>query len=453
MFLLSVRYPIKELLLGEDSRIQTGGFWLLWCCWSWNMQILSRSCPFLETLKINMVLFDLPADGITSLLQGCKSLKHLGLVVDRNSVGSLCANATRLAQLETLELTCHIGLTAENMSNLIKSRCLLKLTALKFHSKHTLVFNDTNISKFTEQGMPIEYLEINAETIGPAALCCLSRLAEKRKELVRKDSKNDHESPKSILTKPQPLQNILIHNSTVSDKSLESFSKNLQEAREITLSNTRVMSRTVKISSLVKLSCLKNLRKLELSSASAFSDADLSLIPEKCTNLQWVELCFSFSFPKTLKALVKCTQLLYLKLHRIPINEYAIEPYRASSHNSKALLYFAKHCAKTLRMLDLGGPIGVSDYILSKMASLLSVSNTSMHTLFLESAGEHVTSQGIVKFAETRWKWLKRVNIRSTPSCLFNCVSENYLTKALEVEVIVDGSRLGAAMNRIENIV
>ncbi|KAI8834877.1 hypothetical protein BC829DRAFT_69059 [Chytridium lagenaria] len=128
--------PIKEVSIGEDSRIQTRGFWLLWCTWQqWDMGKIVRICPFLETLRLNMVLFDLPSTGLETLLTGCLNLKTLSLVVDRNIIPALCQCASLLAKLNTLDLTIHIGVTAEHFKTLVDAGALMKLKALKFHSK------------------------------------------------------------------------------------------------------------------------------------------------------------------------------------------------------------------------------------------------------------------------------------------------------------------------------
>jgi hypothetical protein len=40
---------IREISTGEDSRIQTRGFWLLWCTWqNWDMEKMVNICPHLE---------------------------------------------------------------------------------------------------------------------------------------------------------------------------------------------------------------------------------------------------------------------------------------------------------------------------------------------------------------------------------------------------------------------
>lgn len=95
------------------------------------MRSLVNQCPFLETLKINMVLFDLPEDGISILLKNCTMLKNLGLVVDRNAITSMCANKELLNGLDSLEITFHIGITTDQMTQLIDSDCLQKLVVVK----------------------------------------------------------------------------------------------------------------------------------------------------------------------------------------------------------------------------------------------------------------------------------------------------------------------------------
>lgn len=72
------------------------------------MPTLVRLCPFLEVLRVNMVLFDLPPDSLTILLTGCKNLKHLGLVLDRATVGAMCENVVSLNALNSLELTWYL---------------------------------------------------------------------------------------------------------------------------------------------------------------------------------------------------------------------------------------------------------------------------------------------------------------------------------------------------------
>ncbi|KAJ3208138.1 hypothetical protein HDU67_007003 [Dinochytrium kinnereticum] len=94
--------PIKEISIGEDSRIQTRGFWLLWCTWQqWDMGKVVRVCPFLE-------------------------------------------------KLEALDLTVHIGVTGEMFETLIVAGALKRLKALKFHSKHTNVFGGERLGMFVK---------------------------------------------------------------------------------------------------------------------------------------------------------------------------------------------------------------------------------------------------------------------------------------------------------------
>jgi len=94
-------------------------------------------------------------------------------------------------------------------------------------------------------------------------------------------------------------------------------------------------------------------------------------------------------------------------------------------------------------MLDLGGNIGLSNYVLKTMAHKMS-NSTSLHSLLLENANLSLTATGIINFAEIRWRWLKRLHIRNCGGCVFDIVQENYLTKSLEIEVILDGARMGA---------
>jgi ABC-type transporter Mla MlaB component len=370
-----VTYPVKELLLGEDSRIQTGGFWLLWCCWSWDFSILAKSCPFLETLRINMVLFDIPSDGLTNLLTNCKSLENLSLVVDRGGVQSLVDNAVKLAALDSLELTCHIGMNSDNMNDLIESGCLKRMTALKFHSKHTRVFDDQNIVKFARLAMPIEYLEINAEAL--ESIHAISRLCILTPAPKRRDSMSP-ESPTPIpihrtVDKRNLMQNLLIHNATMDASALRDLGKKLTNARELTLSNLLQANRSAKLHLMLTINSplSRNLKKLELSSMG-FTDKDLAGVVRTCGQLQWCELTFTFTFIHTLDSLALCRKLLYVKLHRYPnsigtsirdIKDGKCKArYLASSRECKSIIKFAKNVTNTLRMLDLGGEFGMCFY-------------------------------------------------------------------------------------------
>ncbi|KAI8801057.1 hypothetical protein BJ742DRAFT_779754 [Cladochytrium replicatum] len=165
--------PLKELYLGEDSRLQTSrGFWLLWFSFSFNISTFVQCCPLLETLRLNMVLFDsvindagggggvngvdnlavaivnaeavaqpnVPQvspqlrNALTLLVSHCKNLSHLSLIVDKSMVQSLCTKAVsaRLSKLRALELTFHIGVTAEHLRQCVEfenGEALSRLTA------------------------------------------------------------------------------------------------------------------------------------------------------------------------------------------------------------------------------------------------------------------------------------------------------------------------------------
>ncbi|KAI8608389.1 hypothetical protein BC830DRAFT_962753 [Chytriomyces sp. MP71] len=95
--------------------------------------------------------------------------------------------------------------------------------------------------------------------------------------------------------------------------------------------------------------------------------------------------------------------------------------------------------SRKLRVLDLSGNHGLSDYILS---TSFADGLTNLHTLFLEGCDEGLSEVGIVKFAEKRWKSLKRMHLRNCRGVALNVYQENFLAKGLEIDVVVDGGRL-----------
>ncbi|KAI9342853.1 hypothetical protein BDR26DRAFT_858874 [Obelidium mucronatum] len=584
---------LRELSIGEDSRIQTRGFWLLWCTWQhWDMSKLATICPFLETIRLNMVLFDLPANGLKILLENAKHLKVLSLVIERNTIESLCSVAESLRKLKSLDLTVHIGIQGQQMETLMAADTLPRLKALKFHSKHTNVFNDTSLSTLVTKAPTMEYLELNGDDLTSSAMV----------EVVSKLSNT--------------LQSLLLHHVKLSNKAFRAIAKNAKNLRDLTItdlqvdthgippvrcaasSSDRIFRATERELSLNGLGsanklkwlvsdptiCLK-LKKIELASYDGFSDKDLAEIPKACKNLQWVDFHFAFTFPKTLAALSKnCSNLLYLRLFHsnppisfntsattpqaIPANPNTVQSTQASSPNSsasspvgrsllvpatspsgsrinlaptqsstatvrrpsntsspfmsslyggpsspnkqtskrdrkkrssvkeiriveeiaittssnsnkkleshkpiklnsqkskakypcssaecQALIEFAtplqaknssgdidapKYLRK-LRVLDLSGNHGVSDFILSKS---FAEGLTSLHTLFLEGCDEGLTEIGVVKFAELRYKSLKRLHVRNCRGVSLSVVQENFLSKGLEVDLIVDGGRM-----------
>ena len=62
-------------------------------------------CSGLEILKINMVLFELPAEAWSMILTNFKNLKELGMVIDPGSVDSLVQHSEKLQSLDSLEVT------------------------------------------------------------------------------------------------------------------------------------------------------------------------------------------------------------------------------------------------------------------------------------------------------------------------------------------------------------
>ncbi|KAJ3013364.1 UNVERIFIED_CONTAM: hypothetical protein HDU68_000722 [Siphonaria sp. JEL0065] len=330
---------LKELMIGEDSRIQTRGFWLLWCTWQrWDMKKLSTVCPFLETIRLNMVLFDIPNDGLRILLEECKNLKILSLVIERNTIESLCTVSEKLRQLKQLDLTIHIGIQGEQIDALVAANALPRLKALKFHSKHTSVFNDASLSNLVSSASTIEYLELNGDDLTSSALI-------------------------NVVDKVLTLQSLLLHHVKLSNNAMRSIAKKCKNLRDLTITDLQVDTHGIpavrpaasRDTRIVRTSeremamnglgaanklkwivsdpslCMK-LKKIELASYDGFSDRDLAEIPKACKHLQyvisvvvfpfanqqfsrWVDFHFSFTFPKTLIALGKhCPGLLYLRL-------------------------------------------------------------------------------------------------------------------------------------------
>ncbi|KAI9332287.1 hypothetical protein DFJ73DRAFT_963474, partial [Zopfochytrium polystomum] len=318
---------VREISTGEDSRIQTRGFWLLWCTWqTWNMEKLGLVCPFLEvryparaselnnvcftplkTLRLNIVMLDFVPTGLDVLFASCKNLKNLSLVADRTVITALCAASESLRKLTSFELTIHIGVTTELIQALVDADAIQRLKALKFHSKHTSIFNDDLLSAFLTKAPIIEYFELNGEALSLNGL--------------------EH-IPNRV---GSTLQSLLVHHIEVNAASLRSFAPKCPNIRELTITDLQVEQQRTKRAppalrpAKCKLSLLipigspmaAKLKKVELLSHHGFSDADLSSIPKACPNLQWIDFTFNFTFPKTMAAIAKsCRNLLYLRLSR-----------------------------------------------------------------------------------------------------------------------------------------
>lgn len=286
-------------MLGEDSRIQTryvhtcdllrdlvpfsskltnlpisSGFWLLWCVFQFDPSRLVSLCPFLETLRLNMVLFDLPQNGLETLLKGCSNLKTLSLVVDRTAISSLCSSAAELKKLKQFEATIHIGVTGDQVGQLVKSGACTKLTALKFHSKHTTVFRDETLKQLVDAAPGLEYLELNGDDM---SLRGLEPVAKKL---------------------GGTLQSLLVHHVRVSNEGMRDLGRGLGCLRELTVTDLVQGGYENKIGNLLGglgkgvegvgmgEGLSSRLRKVELSSSKGFSDRDLARIPAGCPNLQ-----------------------------------------------------------------------------------------------------------------------------------------------------------------------
>ncbi|KAJ3045114.1 hypothetical protein HDV00_011839 [Rhizophlyctis rosea] len=423
-----------------------------------------------------MVLFDLPPNGLETLLKGCTNLKNLSLVVDRTAIASLCSSAAELRNLKSFEATIHIGVTGDQMSTLVKANALPKLTALKFHSKHTTVFNDASLASLVGAAPNLEYLELNGDDISLRGLDPVAKKLGKS------------------------LQSLLVHHVTLSNEGMKELSGGLPNLRELTITDMHQRGFGNRIRSLVcDRSFCTRLRKVELSSHKGFTDRDLARIPEACPNLQWIDFSFSFTYPETLKAITdNCPNVLYLRLcrssppsihmlggmagaasptrltpHRptsatssnptsptrlatsptTPTTPTTKKPKRpstthtpttrrdpnaflASSPECKSIVHFGTKGGRKLRVLDMTGNLGLTDWTLSHLCDL-----PALHTLFVDSC-ESVTSGGVVKFAEGKWRSLKRLHVKNCRGCRLGVVMENYLTRSLEVEVILDGGRV-----------
>ncbi|KAJ3154810.1 hypothetical protein HDU89_008050 [Geranomyces variabilis] len=440
--------PIRELLLGEDSRIQTRGFWLLWCTFSFSTTRLVSLCPFLETLRLNMVLFDLPANGLQTLLRGCGHLRNLSLVVDRSAVPALVEVSSILKNLDSLETTIHIGVTKEMIKNLTESGCLDKLKAIKFHSKHTTVFTNEGLALLCTAATGLEYLELNGDKITPSGL-----------------------SP--VPDKIPALQSLLVHHVAVDSKTMRRLAAGCRELKELTITDLQQTAYSNRISHVVGCGLagpLSKIKKLELSSFAGFCDKDLALIPLQCPTLQWIDFSFSFSYPKTTTAISdNCRALLYLRLCRSnrptltaaaaqaanddiitttsnprqSTSDSALKSRRpppplsgfhASSQECRALYHLALQGCRRLRVLDLTGDLGLTDWTLQNLGFL-----PSLHTVFLDSI-KGITIKGVGEFARRKERQLKRVQVRNCRNC--QGVEGLEDVEGLRVEIVVNGGRV-----------
>ncbi|KAJ3172737.1 hypothetical protein HDU88_006067 [Geranomyces variabilis] len=404
--------PIRELLLGEDSRIQTRGFWLLWCTFAFSTTRLVSLCPFLETLRLNMVLFDLPANGLQTLLRGCGHLRNLSLVVDRSAVPALVEVSSILKNLDSLETTIHIGVTKEMIKNLTESGCLDKLKAIKFHSKHTTVFSNEGLALLCTAATGLEYLELNGDKITPSGL-----------------------SP--VPDKIPALQSLLVHHVAVDSKTMRQLAAGCRELKELTITDLQQTAYSNRISHVVGCGLagpLSKIKKLELSSFAGFCDKDLALIPLQSNRPTLTaaaphaandDIITTSSNPR------QSTSDSALKSRRPPP---PLSGFHASSQECRALYHMALQGCRRLRVLDLTGDLGLTDWTLQNLGFL-----PSLHTVFLDSI-KGITIKGVGEFARRKERQLKRVQVRNCRNC--QGVEGLEDVEGLRVEIVVNGGRV-----------
>ncbi|KAJ1552909.1 Leucine-rich repeat-containing protein 29, partial [Cladochytrium tenue] len=321
---------LREISTGEDTRIQTRGFWLLWCTWqAWRMDRLGQVCPFLETLRLNIVMLDFPTGGLELLFECCPRLKHLSLVADRTVVQAMCSVAPQLRQLQTLELTMHIGVTADQLTALVDADALLQLRALKFHSKHASLFTDSLLAAFAARAPHTEYLELNAEAVSPRAFERLpAALGGSLQSLLLHHLALDPAAAAALAPACGSLKELTISDLQPVDAGAIAVSASAR-ANAVVSPRRRDAGRSARPPACRPRPCslallvpvgspmATRLKKIELLSYRGFSDKDLAAVPRACPNLQWIDFTFSFSFPKTTGAIARsCSNLLYLRLCR-----------------------------------------------------------------------------------------------------------------------------------------
>lgn len=209
------------------------------------------------------------------------------------------------------------------------------------------MFDDLNLKTFVNQGMPLEYVEINAEQISASCLGNIVKLCNVQPDVQQRpihdrgrtgSSPSEASSPitylgvtKSDFTslkrpkahKDKLVRSLMLHNAAMDCSVLKVLGESLKNTRELTMSSLSQVDRSAKLALLfTPASALAtNLRKLELSCSTGFSDKDLASAIKNCTQIQWLELSFAFSFIKTLSAICDCRKLLYAKLHKFAIPE------------------------------------------------------------------------------------------------------------------------------------
>jgi hypothetical protein len=453
-----------------------------------------------------MVLFDLPSTGLEILLDGCKNLQSLSLVADRNVIPALCKVSHQLQKLKSLDLTIHIGVTGDMVMSLVDAKATTRLKALKFHSKHATIFNDETFHKFVQASTLLEYMELNADELSANALLHVADiLGVNLQSFLIHHGTISNESFQAI---SKSFKSVREFTATDLQQHKVEPDPSLSKIVQHSLSNNSNI-----LYSLVRSTAFSHkLKKIELASFSGFSDSDLSTIPSHCNNLQWIDFHFSFTFPKTLTSIIKnCPNVMYLRLSRnssmtqgalfstpnggiavptsatatatTPLNQTTPKnstagsrPRRKSSVNNNTFLCSSSETQSflllsgipknlrriklssssnsqptfvtpltKLRVLDLTGDIGLSDYTMK----CLGIGLKPVHTLFLDGI-DSISEKGVISFAELRYRSLKRCHVRNCKNVCLGVVGENYLCKALEVDLVIDGGRVAGSARFVD---
>ncbi|KAJ3207305.1 hypothetical protein HDU82_003886 [Entophlyctis luteolus] len=269
--------PLRELSIGEDSRIQTRGFWLLWCTW---------------TIRLNMVLFDLPENGLQILLEGCKNLKVLSLVVERTTIPA----APHLRKLKSLDLTIHIGVQSAQIDALMAADALPALKALKFHSKHTTIFTHDSLQTLAKNSPQIEYLELNGDELrNDSMISVVDKLGGNLQSLLMHHMRMSNAAMKAVAKRCCGLRDLTITDLQTDSETMPLQGSGLISGSEVP-NHRKLTPRELSVRGLGPANKLKwlvsepgmglKLKKIELSSFEGFSDKDLALIPSACPGLQ-----------------------------------------------------------------------------------------------------------------------------------------------------------------------
>ncbi|KAI8801058.1 hypothetical protein BJ742DRAFT_859556 [Cladochytrium replicatum] len=311
------------------------------------------------------------------------------------------------------------------------------------------------------------------------------------------------------------LQSLFLHRATLTNSTLRRLGSGLSQLREMSMTDLTQIDRGNKLSILARprkksrfathksslgamkletstsLSAMRfRLRKLELSSVSGFTDLDIANFLSGFPLLQWVDLSFSFTYPRTLKVITDhCQYLSYLRLCALPnckvqtplsrqrrvsttsptrnSKKTVCSPYIPNSRNSlvpeylipshpecRSFVRFAERGGRRLKVLDLTGELGINNFTLSALGSL-----PCLHTMFLDSI-PRLSGDAVVKLVQRKASGnleqdinsataneffgrsgLKRLYIRHCVGLQFTKIQRQKLIEGFKLELVVDGSR------------